>query len=220
MHAEKGHCHGYVISPDEPCYQCRRAYSYQNLFNYVDEAWGIDLSAGMVKSYNEHAAALEMPKRKKMVAVQGDLLSPSVDNHGGTSFADKEWFDFDVAIMSMALHHVASPEDAVGALVGRVKEGRSVVFIDFVSGSMARRGEGPHGMGKGGHCHGTQDLPGAHTRTREGFSEEDMKKMLVDAGCEDVGFKEFGDLTRMEFGDQVVVGRLFLAKGKKVRKST
>ncbi|KAL8811562.1 MAG: hypothetical protein Q9200_001705 [Gallowayella weberi] len=206
MRAERGRCHG--------------AYICQNLFNYVDEAWGIDLSAGMVKSYNEQAAALDITKRKKMVAVQGDLLSPSRENHGGTLFAGKDWFDFDVAIMSMALHHVASPEDAVRALVERVKEGRSVVFIDFVSGSMVRRGAGPHGVGKGGHGHGTEDLPGAHTRTREGFQEEEMKKMLIEAGCDDVGFAEFGDLTRMEFGDEVVMGRLFVAKGKKARKGT
>ncbi|KAL8678657.1 MAG: hypothetical protein Q9186_005012 [Xanthomendoza sp. 1 TL-2023] len=200
-------------------YACGEGTLSRNLFNYVDEAWGIDLSAGMVKSYNGQAAALGIPKGKKMVAVQGDLLSPSIDDHNGTSFAAKEWFDFDLAIMSMALHHLASPEDAVRALVRRVKEGRSVIFIDFVSGSMVRRGECQHGVGQCGHGHGTQDLPGAHTRTRDGFEEEEMKKMLVDAGCDEVGFAEFGDLTRMEFGDQVVVGRLFLAKGKRARKS-
>ncbi|KAI4246137.1 MAG: hypothetical protein L6R40_002089 [Gallowayella cf. fulva] len=215
-------------------YACGEGTLSRGIFNYVDEAWGIDLSAGMVKSYNQQAQTFDIAERKKMFAVQGDLLAPSsADNQHGTSFKEKEWFDFDIAIMSMALHHVASPEDAVKALVERVKEGRSVVFIDLVLGTLVRHGErkgdpgheahghGAHGHGAHGHeahGHGAHDLPGAHTRTREGFTKEEMEKMLVDAGCEDVGYVEFGEPTRMDFGDQVIMSRMFLVKGRKGKK--
>ena len=204
----------------------------QGLFNYVDEAWGIDLSSRMVNTFNHHAAALEVPKRKKMFAVQGDLLTPKDD----TSFAGKEWFDFDLAMMSMALHHVSSPEDAVKMLVSRVKPGRSVLLVDFVAGSTVGGGEAAavacnhghgqehgHGHGEKGHGHAhehghdnhAQDMPGAHTTTRDGFTKAEMEKMLTEAGCVDVGFVEAKDLTHLDFGEKRMWRRLFLAKGVK-----
>ncbi|KAL8732282.1 MAG: hypothetical protein Q9166_002854 [cf. Caloplaca sp. 2 TL-2023] len=185
-------------------YACGEGTLSRGIFDYTDEAWGIDLSAGMVKSYNEQAAAFDIPARKKMFAVQGDLLATSANDNAKNAFAGKEWFDFDVAIMSMALHHVDSPEDAIKALVKRVKVGRYVVFIDWIADTTVY----PEG-----HKHG--DMPGKHTTTTEGFGQDEMEKMLVDAGCEDVGFAKFPELSRLDFGEQTIWRRLFLAKGKK-----
>ncbi|KAL8858197.1 MAG: hypothetical protein Q9178_005209 [Gyalolechia marmorata] len=193
-------------------YACGEGVNSRGIFKHVDEAWGIDLSAGMVKMFNQRAAAFDIPEGKKMFAVQGDLLASSSADDGsstshGTSFAGKEWFDFDMAIMSMALHHVHSPGDAVKKLVERVKEGRSVLFIDWVSGTMVR----PE------HGKAVHELPGAHTTTREGFTKDEMEKILIDAGCEDIGFAEAKELSHLDFGEQRLWGRFFLAKGKKAK---
>ncbi|KAL8922040.1 MAG: hypothetical protein Q9172_003723 [Xanthocarpia lactea] len=196
-------------------YACGEGVISRGIFKHVDEAWGIDLSAGMVKMFNQRAATFEIPEGKKMFAVQGDLLAPSSAEDGSsishsTSFAGKEWFDFDMAIMSMALHHVHSPEDAVKKLVERVKEGRSVLFIDWISGTTVRPEPCEHGKA-------VHELPGAHTTTREGFTKDEMEKILMDAGCEDIGFAEAKELTYLDFGEQRIWRRLFLAKGKKAK---
>ncbi|KAI4252852.1 MAG: hypothetical protein L6R42_007810 [Xanthoria sp. 1 TBL-2021] len=193
-------------------YACGEGVISRGIFDYVDEAWGIDLSARMVNSFNQRAAAFDVPNRKKMFAVQGDLLAPAASNDG-TSFAGKEWFDFDLAIMTMALHHVPSPEDAVKMLVSRVKVGRPVLLVDWVAGTTVREEGVVACSGHGEHAHDV--MPGTHTVTREGFMKDEVVKMLEVAGCVDVGFVEFGELSHLDFGEKRMWRRLFLAKGVK-----
>lgn len=52
-----------------------------------------------------------------MFAVQGDILTPASDIMG------TEWFGFDVAIISMALHDVVDPIALLNELRERVKSG-------------------------------------------------------------------------------------------------
>ncbi|KAL8670581.1 MAG: hypothetical protein Q9168_004894 [Polycauliona sp. 1 TL-2023] len=188
----------------------------QGLFNHIDEARGIDLSDQMVKSFNRRAAAFDIPKGKKMFAVQGDLLTPSSSNDDSNSFAGKEWFGFDLTIMSMALHHVASPEDAIKMLVSRLKVGGSVLLIDWIGGT-TKFGEGGNEAaacrhGHGGHGH---ELPGVHTTTRDGFTKDEMVKTLEEVGCVEVEFVEVEQLSYLDFGEKRMWKRLFLAKGVK-----
>lgn len=166
----------------------------------------------MVNSFNQRAAAFDVPKRKKMFAVQGDLLAPSASNDS-TSFAGKDWFDFDLAIMSMALHHVSSPEDAVKMLVSRVKVGRPVLLVDWIAGTTVGEEGAAACSGHGKHAHDV--MPGTHTVTREGFTKDEMVKMLEEAGCVGVGFMEFEELSHLDFEEKRMWRRLFLAKGVK-----
>ncbi|KAL9620831.1 MAG: hypothetical protein Q9204_008173, partial [Flavoplaca sp. TL-2023a] len=233
-----------------------RAYLHmcdQGIFNYIDEAWGIDLSSRMVNSFNLRAAAFDMPKRKRMFAVQGDLLNPDSKKAGGF-LKEKEWFGFDAAVMSMALHHVEEPRAAVRILVERLKVGGPVVLIDWVKGTTVKewkgegegcavhgkyeldhRGHAEHGQPEYGldghgkdqrehaqHGHAKQEhkqhehpMPGAHTTTRDGFTKDEMVKMLEEAGCVDVGFVEMEEMSLLEFGEKRMWKRLFLAKGVK-----
>ncbi|KAL8852845.1 MAG: hypothetical protein Q9198_011002 [Flavoplaca austrocitrina] len=226
---------------------------YQGIFNYIDEAWGIDLSSRMVNTFNLRAAAFDMPKRKRMFAVQGDLLNPDSKKAGGF-LKGKEWFGFDAAVMSMALHHVEEPGAAVRILVERLKVGRPVVLVDWVKGTTMKewkgegegcavhgkyeldhRGHAEHGQpeyGHDGHGHDQHEhaqhghanhehkqhehpMPGAHTTTRDGFTKDEMVKMLEEAGCVDVGFVEMEEMSLLEFGEKRMWKRLFLAKGVK-----
>ncbi|KAL8721226.1 MAG: hypothetical protein Q9225_002038 [Loekoesia sp. 1 TL-2023] len=211
-------------------YACGAGELSRTLFPYVNEAKGIDISAAMVKSYNDHAHAARIPK-EEMCAVQGDMLATNKDCKAKSSFADKEWFEFDLAVMSMALHHVAPPEEAINKLVERLKEGGILVIIDWELSSIVfheaghpRFNPGDHGsqthdhlhhrMAISGHAHNV--VPGSeHTITRAGFSKEEMERMLADAGCEVVEFVEFKNQTRLGDGEQAVMQRLFLTKGRK-----
>ncbi|KAL9611773.1 MAG: hypothetical protein Q9204_008997 [Flavoplaca sp. TL-2023a] len=248
---------GIPTSPEDGSTDCeKKTYSYRlldyacgegvisrGIFNYIDEAWGIDLSSRMVNSFNLRAAAFDMPKRKRMFAVQGDLLNPDSKKAGGF-LKGKEWFGFDAAVMSMALHHVEEPGAAVRVLVERLKVGGPVVLVDWVKGTtvkewkgegegcavhgkyeLDRHGHAEHGHTEPGHAeHGHNEhehnkhehaMPGAHTTTRDGFTKDEMVKMLEEAGCVDVGFVEMEDMSLLEFGEKRMWKRLFLAKGVK-----
>ncbi|KAL8948266.1 MAG: hypothetical protein Q9222_005537 [Ikaeria aurantiellina] len=203
-------------------YACGWGELSRTLFPFVDEARGIDLSAAMVKAYNENASTAKIAP-EQMHALQGDLLSSKAADDGNP-FGGEEWFDFDVAVMSMALHHVASPDDAVKTLVERVKERGLVLIVDWELDSVkfnegADRGHqsAHHRHHHGGHhAHAHNVVPGSeHTITRAGFGKEEMKKMFWDAGCDDVDFVEFAEMTRLGDGQQAVMQRLFLAKGRK-----
>lgn len=186
----------------------------------------MDVSTAMVKAYNDQARAAGVPEQK-MCAVQGNVLATTEESGAESRFSDAEWQDFDIVIMSMALHHVAPPEEAIMKLVERLKEGGVLVIIDWDLKSIVFHDQHPifgpgdhnghshdHGHHHAGHAHNV--VPGSeHTITRAGFGREEIEKMFIDAGCEDVDFVEFKDGTRLGDGEQAVMQRLFIAKGKK-----
>ncbi|KAI4129419.1 MAG: hypothetical protein LQ338_002259 [Usnochroma carphineum] len=199
----------------------------KTLFPFVSEARGIDVSSAMVNAYNDGARAANLPETD-MYAFKGDILTSSANGEHGDPFAKEEWFEFSIAVMSMALHHVASPADAIGKLVGRLKEGGTILVIDWLLSSVVFDDSGHPKYGHGDHqkhpkCddarvteHAHNMVPGSgDTITRAGFEKEEMEKMLRDAGCDSIGFVEFEKMTRLGDGDQAVMQRLFLARGTK-----
>lgn len=135
---------------------------------------GLDIATSQVKRFNDEAARL-FPvgeAKARMLAIQGDLNNPQ--DH----LTQPEWFDFDAAIISMALHHVQDPTALLKRLHQRLKRGGSLVVIDWLQQSgndaststdearMTRLSEGP------------QIWPG--------FSMDDIKKHFNASGCTDV----------------------------------
>lgn len=193
----------------------------------------------MVAAYNGRAAEAGIPETE-MRAVQGDILSGNEGEKENASeeaqnFTGEEYFNFDMAVMSMALHHVASPPAAVKALVSRLRKGGSVVIIDWFLDSVVYHGgdERQHGgaahqhhhhhhqghaasHGDAGRGHAHNVVPGSeHTITRDGFGKEEMETMFTDAGCAEVEFRLFSEDTRMGDGEQAVMQRMFIVKGTK-----
>lgn len=183
----------------------------------------------MVQAYNEQAQSGDIPEAA-MHAVQGDMLASPVNNaqHGSQPFTDEGWFGFDIAVMSMALHHVASPEDAIETLASRLNDGGTIVIIDWLLSSIVFHGSdlhprfGPGDYGEHSHHHGHTHrhahnvVAGSeHTITRAGFGKEEMEMMFRDAGCDDIGFVEFREATRLGDGDGAVMQKLFMVKGRK-----
>ena len=60
-----------------------------------------------------------------MYAIEGDLITPSA------VLGNPEWYNFDVAIISMALHHVSEPVKMLEQLRARLRSGGSIVVVEF-----------------------------------------------------------------------------------------
>ncbi|KAL9014050.1 MAG: hypothetical protein Q9173_001300 [Seirophora scorigena] len=211
-------------------YACGAGELSRTLYPSIDSALGIDLSSGMVAAYNARAAEAGIPEAN-MRAVQGDILSGNEEEEEGNrseeakKFMGEEFFNFDMAVMSMALHHVPSPPEAVQTLVSRVRKGGTVVIIDwfldsivFHSGNERQHGgaahQHQHHHNHQGHAHNV--VPGSeHTITRAGFGKKEMEAMFADAGCARVDFRLFSEETRLGDGEEAVMQRIFVVKGTK-----
>ncbi|KAI4168457.1 MAG: hypothetical protein LQ348_007488 [Seirophora lacunosa] len=208
-------------------YACGAGELSNTLYPSIDSALGIDLSPGMVAAYNARASEAGVPEAE-MRAVLGDILSGNEEAEDGQEaqkFMGEEYFNFDIAVMSMALHHVPSPPAAVQALVSRLRKGGTVVIIDNFLDSIKFHGEheGQHGGAAHqhqhqhhhhGHAHNV--VPGSEdTITRAGFGKEEMETMFTDAGCVGVEFRLFREESRVGDGEQAVMQREFIVKGTK-----
>jgi SAM-dependent methyltransferase len=134
-----------------------------------------------------------------MMAIQGDLNDPR------DSLTQSEWFDFDAAIISMALHHVQDPAELLKRLRQRVKRGGSVIVIDWLQQSgcdtpaetgearMTRLSEGP--------------------KIWPGFSTNDINNHFRAAGCSE--FDVVVSSEPIEAPKEMQgYSRMFIAKGK------
>lgn len=131
-----------------------------------------------------------------MLAIQGDLNDPQ------DSLTQPEWFDFDAAIISMALHHVQDPASLLKRLRQRVKHSGSLVVIDWLQQSghdtpantgMTRLSEGP--------------------KIWPGFSINDIKSHFNAAGCTDVDVVVFSEPIEAP-KEMEGYSRMFIAKAK------
>ncbi|KAH8811385.1 S-adenosyl-L-methionine-dependent methyltransferase [Xylogone sp. PMI_703] len=158
-------------------YACGTGLVSRALAPYITQSIGIDLSENMVAQYNLRATNQGLSP-SEMSAYHGNLLSP--DDPNPASLAGPEFYDFDVAAVGLGFHHFSDPALAAKRLVGRLKSGGVLLIIDFM----------PHAPGDvHGHRHGDMDVKSAvHTVTHHGFSEDEVKKMFIEAGAGD-GFE-------------------------------
>ena len=146
----------------------------------------------MVDKFNAEAREAGMSEAQ-MRAVRGDLLA-TVDG----SLGDPEFYGFDLAVMSMALHHVDDPKAIVASLVERVKPGGTVVIIDWIPSDdfppmdsshdhhSLETPPNPHQHHN--HTHGHQHHSASHTLSTSGFSQSQMREMILEAGCRSSDF--------------------------------
>jgi SAM-dependent methyltransferase len=112
---------------------------------YVDQIRGVDVSGGMIEEFNKVAKDSGY-STEQMHGTRGDLLDPE-----DTTLSGQEFHNFDLAMISMALHHLVDPEAAIKKLTERVTKGGAVVVIDWyppMDGS-------EDGVMSGGPGHGT-----------------------------------------------------------------
>ncbi|KAI9811397.1 MAG: hypothetical protein M1826_003187 [Phylliscum demangeonii] len=133
---------------------------------YASEIVGIDVSSQMVDAYNQHAANQGLVPTE-MHGIVGDLTLQSSSSAKKASLCGPEYFDFDLAVVGMALHHVQDVDLAVRRLLERVRVGKGVLLVlDYLRHEHVRGHDGCV-------CH-------------DGFSEQEMIGVLERAGCKEV----------------------------------
>ena len=157
----------------------------------------------MVDKFNIEAREAGMTEAQ-MRAVRGDLLAPSEGQ-----LESQEFYDFDLAVMSMALHHVEDPKIMIAKLIERLKPGGTVVIIDWIpSGRASSDTQADEKK------HGHAQHPGSHTITFDGFSKEQMHSFFREAGCSNNDYV-LADSPSEVPPDPTGQKQLFFAKGTK-----
>ncbi|KAK9319829.1 S-adenosyl-L-methionine-dependent methyltransferase [Lipomyces orientalis] len=185
-------------------YACGTGIISRALAPYATELIGVDISEEMVAQYNAHAGALGSDAAK-MSAILGNLTdrdSPPLEQ-----FADARYFNFDVIIVGMALHHMDDPTYALTRLGQRLKKGGVLFVIDNQSR----------------HYPGEEDfhrLAGADvvkTVRHTGFTEGDLRVIFEEAGVN-------GNFDHVLLEEPIVIRprgmkvelKLFFARGERV----
>ena len=190
------------------------------LFPYISQIRGMDLSSQMVKEYNARAEATGLSPND-IHATQGDLTAAS-NGPPNSVIGSEEYFNFDLAVMNMALHHVDRPDLTIRKLVDRLKDGGVLVIVDLTLkgdpfSRVHKHGES-HGNGSHhGHVTGSHqdDSAVSETITFQGFDREQMEKYFIAVGCIDIDYVEFEKTTRVGDGDRAMTKQLFMARGRK-----
>lgn len=201
-------------------YACGPGMVSSTLLGQFDIVRGIDISETSVASYNEMAQRSGI-SIEQMHAVQGSI-PPPLEN---TLLATEEFFNFDLIVISMALHHI---EDQGGVLFGlyeRLRSGGVLVVIDLAPGAHS------HGHAPGGECGDHDDYHAQHKArvqhtisNHHGYGVEDMKDLLSKAGFVPESFDyqlypnkspHASNISEHDFGKSFSMKPFFIAKGAK-----
>ncbi|KAL6239118.1 hypothetical protein BDW75DRAFT_199687 [Aspergillus navahoensis] len=154
-------------------YACGPGHISLALAPFVSRIVGMDISENMVEEFNKHAR--EAGRSNTMVGVKADLVSESLP----AEISGPEYFDFDLVVVSMALHHFEHPEKAMNRLGERLKKGGVMMIIDLIP-------ENHHGHEHDQALHQMGEV--VETISKHGFSLDEMQTMYKNAGAGN-GFK-------------------------------
>lgn len=133
-----------------------------------------------------------------MYAIQGNLTEALPEE---SPLQKPEFFNFDLIVICLALHHIQDAQNLVNRLVERLGEGGRLVVIDWASG-----------FEKDGVPEGKHDA--SHTITHGHYSAEEVEGMFKVAGCKATDFVEHEELSYLPMQPNTQF-RLFFAKGTK-----
>ncbi|KAL4787206.1 S-adenosyl-L-methionine-dependent methyltransferase [Aspergillus varians] len=155
----------------QSCSGCRNQESnrVQALAPFATRVIGMDISDGMIDEFNKNVR--EEGRSDTVVGVKADILSGPTP----AEVSGPEYFDFDVVVVSMALHHFEHPEQALKRLSERLKKGGVMMIVDLIP-----EHHDDHGLHQMGAV--------VETISKHGFSLEEMQAMYEDAGVK-TGFK-------------------------------
>ncbi|KAK9364688.1 S-adenosyl-L-methionine-dependent methyltransferase [Lipomyces kononenkoae] len=194
-------------------YACGTGVISRALAPYATEIIGVDISEEMVAQYNAHAGALSSDAAK-MSAIQGNLTDR--DHPPAEQFADARYFDFDLIVVGMALHHIDDPTFAITRLGERLKR-RGVMFVIDNHSRHHPHNEGPDRLGGDEDFHQCLGADVVKTVRHTGFTQGALKAIFEQAG---VG----GDFDHVLLEEPIVIRprgimvelKLFFARGERV----
>ena len=178
-------------------YACGPGTVSQALLPHVASIVGVDVSTRAVEEYNV-AAHNQGVSEGEMRAVVADLVT----GEGDVAAVGE---GFDMAMCSMAYHHMPSPLLTTHAITRVLKKGGILAVIDFRTHEVLEEGW-------------------KHIVPHNGFSEEQVKEWYKDAGLDEPVFVEVGDKgngvtivgLHSQGGDVKVRRAIFMAVGKKL----
>ena len=170
----------------------------QTLVPYVTKILGLDLSDNMVNEYNKNAD--RNGYSNKMSARTGDILTDPVP----TELSGPEYFDFDIVVVSMALHHFDDASKALRYLGDRLKKGGTCIIIDIVPDHLSD------------HHHNHIFGETAHTVRTHGFTLEQMRDLFKNAGMgSHFGYQVFEEPVVFQKDGMTISKTLFAARAKR-----
>ncbi|KAJ6023651.1 hypothetical protein N7540_004448 [Penicillium herquei] len=195
-------------------YACGNGIVSRSLHNLFSRCIGVDLSDGMLDKYRGTAAELGLDE-SRMLAVQGDLLAPTVQPTR-PPLSEDELSNFDLVALCMALHHVEDIHLATRRLAERLRPGGVLLIIDWATRDSLKGSEQPtnnetetasqsatgshqhHQHHHHGHSHSHNHTdgpdtinpkhPAAHTISHDSFSQSQIFSLFEQAGCGDSKF--------------------------------
>lgn len=201
-------------------YACGPGMVSSTLLGQFDIIRGIDISETSVASYNEMAQQSGIPV-EQMHAVQGSI-PPPLEN---TLLATEEFFNFDLIVISMALHHIEDQAGILSGLYERLRSGGVLVVIDLAPGAHSLNHA--HGGECGDHdeYHVQHKARVQHTiSNHDGYGVEDMKNLLSKAGFVPESFDyqlypntspHVSNISEQDFGKIFSMKSFFIAKSAK-----
>lgn len=179
-------------------YACGTGAASIALWPLVTEIRGMDLSEGMVAKYNEAMSGLDLSSDQAHAIVH-DLTGDSVP--AAPTVAKPT---FDVAIMSLALHHINDPELLMRLLADQVKPKTGVVIIvDFL----------PFEHGHGEHKGLLAGM--AHTIKQHGFTIAQMHDLYRQAGLADIDCQVVDEPIKIGSAEKSSERQMIIARGRR-----
>lgn len=140
----------------------------QALLPFVTQAVGLDISPGMVSEYNKWAQETGSSS-DRVWAYEYDMLAGEERN----PLPRQDLSNFDIVVVSMALHHVSDPAKLMQRLGQCLRPGGTCVILDRTPASTKANTDATTSKRLGDTL---------KTVNKEGFAEEEMQKLYEDAG--------------------------------------
>lgn len=182
------------------CHSDSELNEIQTLEPYVTKCLGLDVSEKMVAAYSASVLKAGISP-EKMSAKVGDLLA----EHVSEDLQRPEYYNFDLIIVGMALHHFPDPQLAIKRFADRLSKGGVLWIIDMLEVAHAEEE------------HKRVSPESAKTIHKHGFSVDEMKGMFSEAGLSaGVDVKVLDRPFEMVLHGHSLEKTLFFAKGSKL----
>ncbi|KAK6363994.1 hypothetical protein LTS17_012623 [Exophiala oligosperma] len=149
-------------------YACGSGTVSKALLPFVTQAIGLDISPGMVFEYNKWAEETGSGSDRAW-AYEYDMLA----GEERSPLPGQNLSDFDIVVVSMALHHVSDPAKLMQRLGQCLRPGGTCVMLDRIPASTKVKTDATTS---------TKLRETLKTVNKEGFAEEEMRKLYEDAG--------------------------------------
>lgn len=173
-------------------YACGTGLVAKTVANRVKEVIGIDHAEGMVKVFNEE---MQKDGYTNAQAHHGDLALTPLD----AALEDPRLYGFNVAICSLAYHHIPDIKLVTERIAARLAPGGALVIFDRRPAKI------------------TDEQMNDKRIAHNGFEDEELKRLFGGAGLSEVEVRVCCEAvnTTDENGDDVEMPEVFMVIGRK-----